>query len=207
MWGWQRNTLKPQRKRFTNESDPIEVTNLSVERKVTVFTIALHSHLPVTITVSSWTRSCRPTKQFPRSRGHSRRRRWSITYMGFDKADTRKHIPTSPVTAFLPSAITWPKILSVQHYLGLTDSVVNNGQKDTITTSGLTDSVVYNGQTDTFTTSGLTDSVVNYGQTDTITTSGLTDSVVNNGQTDTIENCEEVTHKWFEPWASYAAMM
>jgi len=77
----------------------------------------------------------------------------------------------------------------VQHYLGLADSVVNNGQKDTITTSGLTDSVVYNGQTDT------------------ITTSGLADSVVNNGQTDTIENCEEGTHKRFEPRASYAAMM
>ena len=158
------------------------------------------------MTVSSWTRSCRPTKQFPKSRGHSRRR-WSITYMEFDKADTRKHIPTSPVTAFLPSVLTWPRILSVQHYLGLTDSVVNNGQTDTITTCGLTDSVVYNGQTDTITTSGLTDSVVYNGQTDTITTSGLADSVVNNGQTDTVENCEEETHKWFEPWASYAAMM
>jgi len=77
----------------------------------------------------------------------------------------------------------------VQHYLGLTDSVVNNGQTGSIATSG------------------LTDSVVNNGQTDTITTSGPTDSVVNNGQTDTVENCEEETHKWFEPWASYAAMM
>ena len=95
-----------KQKRFTIKYDFIEVINLSVERKVTVFTIALHSYLPVTMTVSSWSRSCRPTKQFPKSRGHNRRRRWSITYMGFYKADTRKHIPTTPVTAFLPSVLT-----------------------------------------------------------------------------------------------------
>ena len=89
-----------KQKRFTIKSDFIEVINLSVERKVTVLTIALHSHLPVTMTVSSWTKSCRPTKQFPISRGHSRRRRWSITYMEFDKTGTRKHIPTIAVTAF-----------------------------------------------------------------------------------------------------------